>query len=105
MNTGVVMTVATGALSGSPAATILVRMSRSVTIPKPCARRSTIAEVAPAAVIRRAASRMLSIGSHSTVRERISRVTGWRAGPPALISSSRCLTRSSSARATLTGMR
>ena len=46
-NAGFVITLATGALSGTPAATIRVRMSRSVTIPKPPPRRSTIAALAP----------------------------------------------------------
>ena len=105
VNTGVVITVATGALNGSPAPTILVRMSRSVTIPKPPLRRLTIAELAPASVIRRATSRMLSIGSHRTVGERSSRVTGRWFGGPAPTSTERCLTWSSTGRATLTGIR
>ena len=105
VNTGTVMTVDTGAFNGSPAATILVRMSRSVTIPKPPARRLTIAEVAPNSVIRRATSRTLSIGSQRTVGERSMRVTGRWFGGPAESSISRRLTRSSSGRATVTGMR
>ena len=80
-------------------------MSRSVTIPKPPPRRSTIAELAPASVIRRATSRMLSIGSQRTVGERSIRVTGRWFGGPRASSISRRLTRSSSGRATLTGIR
>ena len=79
-NAGFVITPATGALSGTPAATIRVRMSRSVTIPKPPPRRSTIAAFAPAAVICRATSRMLVIGSHLIVGARNRVATGWCAG-------------------------
>ena len=78
--TGVVITPATGALSGTPAATIRVRMSRSVTIPKPPPRRSTIAALAPALVICRATSRMLIIGSQRIVGARSRVATGWCAG-------------------------
>ena len=108
LNTGVVMTLATGALRGRPAATIRVRMSRSVTIPisNPSPElASTIAEVAPASVIRRATSRIDSIGLQVTVAERINPATGWCPGSCTPTISSRARARSSSGRATATGIR
>ena len=79
-NNGVVITEETGALSGRPAATILVLMSRSVTIPNGRPEATTTAEVAPAVVIRLATSRMFSIGSQVTAVVRISSTTGWCPG-------------------------
>jgi hypothetical protein len=104
-NTGVVITVETGALSGSPAATIRVRMSRSVTIPNPGPWKSTIADVAPAAVIRRATSLIASIGEHVTVAVRISSTTGVFAGSRIPTASSRDFARSSKGLATAAGTR
>jgi hypothetical protein len=68
---GALITSASGVSDPAPAATTLVRMSRSVTMPNR-SPRSTTAQVTPASTIPRAASWTLVWGGHTSGVARIS---------------------------------
>ena len=75
VHAGAVITSDSGVFGSAPAATTRVRMSRSVTIPRR-SPSSTTTQVAPASAMRRAASRTLVSGGHTSAGARISSPTG-----------------------------
>ena len=73
---GAVMAAATGSSGDMPSAITRVRRSRSVRIPSPIPPPSTTTHVAPAAVIRCAASRIVVSGAQTTSGRRTSACDG-----------------------------